>query len=138
MDLGNLGEQYVLTSLATLLSALAIFFGMANVGKNRAKHGVQAPSVDGPEEFQRAFRAHMNTVEQAIMFLPCMWVLASFTGDQWAGIIGIVWAVSRILYIVTYSKDASKRGIWFMIGFLAFAATFLWGLGIVLMKLLGI
>ena len=138
MELGNIMDHYLLTSLATLLAAFVLFFAMVNVGKARGKYEVQVPSTDGPEGFLRAFRAHANTVEQAVMFLPAMWVLALVVDDMYAGIIGIIWAASRVLFISSYSAEAKKRGPWFMTGFLCFVVTFLWALGAVIMKLLDI
>ena len=59
-------------------------------------------------------------------------------GDAWAGAIGIGWALSRIMYIFTYTQDAKKRGIWFGLSLIMFVIAFLWALGVVLMKLLGL
>jgi glutathione S-transferase len=45
-------------------------------GRAREKYGIKAPSVTGHENFERAYRVQMNTVEQMVFFLPALWLCA--------------------------------------------------------------
>jgi glutathione S-transferase len=53
------------------------------------------------------------------MFLPAMWIFATFTNPNAAAIIGAIWVVGRIVYAWGYYQSADKRGIGFAINSLA-------------------
>jgi glutathione S-transferase len=112
-------EQFPLTALATMLALCVYFFCIIKVGQARAKHGVKAPSVDGPEDFQRVNRVHQNMVEQLVFHLPALWLFAAAWGDFWAGILGLIFVVGRILYAFGYYEAAEKRSRGFGIASLA-------------------
>jgi glutathione S-transferase len=111
--------QYPFTTIVTV-AALSVYIWLSMwVGKARGKYGVVAPSVDGPPEFQRIFRAHMNTLEQMVLFLPALAMFAIAWGDQAAAAVGIFWPVGRVLYGLGYAKAAEKRGPGFGLSFLS-------------------
>ena len=57
------------------LATLALLFGCVwYVGAARGKYKVAAPATTGPEPFERAFRVQMNTLENAVLFLPALWL----------------------------------------------------------------
>lgn len=110
----------------TLLNVLVLIFAMALVGRARGKYGIKAPAITGNDDFERSFRAHQNTLEQTVMFLPVLWI-ASLNGfEMWAHFLGAAWILSRVWYIVAYNKSAASREWPFMIG--AFALVALLGL----------
>jgi glutathione S-transferase len=109
----------------TLLNVLVLFFAMGMVGRARGKHSIKAPAITGHEQFECANRAHQNTIEQTVMFLPVLWI-ASLNGyEMWAHWLGAAWIIGRIWYVVGYNKAADKRGMGFMISFLAFLGLFI-------------
>ncbi len=110
---------YPLTALVTVLSLCVYIWASFRVGKARAKYNVHAPLVDGPPEFQRVFRAHMNTLEQLVFFLPLLVLFASAWGDLAAAIVGIFWPIGRLLYALGYFKAPEKRSAGFGISFLS-------------------
>ncbi len=111
--------QFPLTTLVAV-AALAVYVWLAMwVGKVRGKYGVVAPSEDGPPEFRRIFRAHMNTLEQIVLFLPALAMFAMAWGDQIAAVIGAFWPVGRVMYGLAYAKAAEKRGPGFGLSFLS-------------------
>jgi len=112
-------EQFPLTALATMAAMCVFFFCMGKVGAARAKHGVKAPSVDGPEEFQRTYRVHQNMVEQLVFHLPSMWLFAVAWGDFWAALLGFIFVIGRIIYAIGYYEAAEKRSRGFGIASLA-------------------
>ena len=111
--------MYPLAASVTLLS-LFIFFWMATrVGAARKKHGITAPTMTGPEEFERVLRVYANTHEMLVLFLPSLWLFALTISDFWAGVIGIFFPIGRVLFARGYYKAKDKRGKGFTLGFLA-------------------
>jgi len=117
-------------ALITTLSVVVIGIAMFLVGRARGIHGISAPAITGHPDFERAFRAHQNTLEQTMMFLPLLWVASIHFSDQYAAYAGYPWLVGRVWYIFGYIAEASKRSMGFLVGFLAMAALLvmsLWG-----------
>jgi glutathione S-transferase len=116
--------MYHLTALVTCLAILMYFFFSAQVAKARGTYGIKAPAISGNPDFERVFRAHMNTLEWMPIFLPALWLFAIYISDAIAAALGVVWIVGRILYMTGYAKAANKRRSGFAIQ--ASAATILW------------
>ena len=123
---------YQLTALVTLAMVATYFWTGLMVGAARGKHGVKAPAIEGPEDFNRVHRAHVNTLEQFAAMVPAMWVFAYAVGDTWAALLGLVWVVGRIAYVTGYVSAADKRGTGFMIGLAALAIAVVGGAGAIL------
>ena len=116
--------MFHLTALVTCLATLMYFFFSFQVGKARQTYGVKAPAITGDPDFERVFRAHMNTLEWMPIFLPALWLFALYISDAIAAGLGVVWIVGRILYMTGYAKAANKRSQGFMIQ--SIAAIILW------------
>jgi glutathione S-transferase len=108
-------HHYPYTVGALLLALLVYVWATLKVGRARAKFGVRAPAVHGDENFERVFRAHQNTVEQMVLFLPLLAVAAWLWGDRGAAIYGLVWSLGRVLYVEGYARAAGKRELGFML-----------------------
>jgi glutathione S-transferase len=54
-----------------------------------------------------------------VMHLPALWIFAIAWGDLWAGILGFIFVIGRILYALGYYEAAEKRGRGFGIASLA-------------------
>jgi uncharacterized MAPEG superfamily protein len=105
------------------LATLALLFGCAAlVGRARGRYGVKAPATSGPEGFERAFRVQMNTLENAVIFLPALWLAAAYFSPRVAAILGGVWVLARIWFAVAYVRDPETRGAPFVTAFLAWGA----------------
>ena len=120
------GFAYAYTSLATLGIALMIILITFKVGQMRGKHGIKAPDTSGHPEFDRAYRAHMNTVESTVGFLPVLWVFAAAVSDAYAGIAGAVWIAARLFYAVMYWQEAGKRAPGFLVALLTKVVLLFW------------
>jgi glutathione S-transferase len=127
---------YRYTALITLLMLVTYIWTAANVSRARSAHGVKAPATEGPDAFNRVYRAHVNTLEQLVLMLPALWICAVYVGDLWAGLLGLAWVVGRVLYVTSYSADAEKRGLGFMIGFFALVAAIVASLGAIIFSML--
>ncbi|MGH8239623.1 MAG: MAPEG family protein, partial [Steroidobacteraceae bacterium] len=77
-------------AIVTVAALLQFFWFGWQVGVARGKYQIEAPAVSGNEMFERVFRVHMNTLEQLIVFLPSLWIFASFISPIWAAAIGVV------------------------------------------------
>jgi glutathione S-transferase len=83
--------MYHFTALATLLAVLFYFFTCARVARARATYGVKLPAISGNPDFERVFRAQMNTLEWLPIFLPSLWLFAIYVSDQAAAVLCLVW-----------------------------------------------
>ena len=97
-----------------MLLALLEYFGFSiAVGRARYRYGVKAPATSGNEDFERVYRAQMNTLELLAIFLPSLWAFALFVSPVWAAGLGVVFIVGRLLYFFGYVKAADKRSLGF-------------------------
>ena len=119
-------------ALITALTTLVLVFATFLVGRARGKYDIKVPATTGHPDFERAFRAHMNTLEQAVIFLPVLWLATIYSNENIAGYLGYAWIVGRLWYIVGYIKEADKRSMGFLLSVLCFfvlLAMSLWGIG---------
>jgi glutathione S-transferase len=100
----------IYTAAVTLLAVMLYFVLCNMVGRARVRYGIKAPAVTGHENFERAYRAQMNTVEQMVFFLPALWLCAVLLSDTAAAVGGLIWVIGRALYAVAYMNDPPKRG----------------------------
>jgi glutathione S-transferase len=117
-------------ALITLGVVVLLFVVSWNVGKARGKYKIKAPATTGDPAFERVFRVQMNTLENAVAFLPVLWLFAAFVSGIWSAALGAVWLAARVWYAVAYQKDSAKRGSPFGLSMLAFVALSLgaaWG-----------
>ena len=112
-------------SLATVVALLVYYVLCINVSRARAKYDVPAPKMSGDPNFERVLRVQMNTVEQLVIFLPLLWLFSFFISPVWAGVLGGIWAIGRIIFAWGYYQAAEKRGIGFGIGALVTLALFI-------------
>jgi len=101
--------MYHYTALVTVLTCIAYFYASFRVGKARTRYGVKAPATTGDPDFERIFRAHMNMLEWMPIFLPALWLFAIYVSDAIAAVLGLVWIVGRILYMLAYAQAPGKR-----------------------------
>jgi len=103
------------------LGVVALLFALGGaVGKARAQYNIKAPATTGDPAFERTFRAHQNAIENAVIFLPSLWLFAAFVSGIWAAVLGAVWIAAYVWYFAAYQKDAAKRGRPFSLAALVF------------------
>jgi uncharacterized MAPEG superfamily protein len=123
----------LVTALAVLVLGLAVYL----VGRARGKYGIPAPAITGNPDFERAFRAHQNTVEQVVMFLPALWLATIYGNEKTAAYLGYAWIVGRVLYLFAYIQEAGKRSMGFLISAVATIALLLMGMQGIVRQWLG-
>jgi uncharacterized MAPEG superfamily protein len=104
-----------------------LYFGVIVAGA-RSRTGIKAPAVSGNADFERPFRAHQNTLEQLIVFVPAIFATAYYVSELYAVVAGLVFLVGRAVYFRAYSRDSAKRGPGFILTMLANIALLLGGL----------
>jgi uncharacterized membrane protein YecN with MAPEG domain len=107
--------------LVALISALALaqfLWFTILVGRARIRTGVKAPATSGDPEFERHFRAHQNTMEQLILFLPSLWIFGFYVNAPVAAGLGAVFIIGRFVFFRGYVKDPPLRRTGFLMGML--------------------
>ena len=66
------------------LGLLEYFWFTLETGRARTRFDVQAPATTGHPEFERYLRVQLNTLEQLIIFLPAIFLFASYVSAPWA------------------------------------------------------
>ena len=105
-------------NLVAVVIALALIeffvFGLL-VGRARQTYSVPAPAIAGHPVFDRYMRAHQNTMEQLVVFVPAMWLFATYVSANIAAVLGLVFVIGRVLYMRGYVQDPSKRSAGFVV-----------------------
>jgi glutathione S-transferase len=104
----NMGHNY--SAAVTCLALLTYFVLVGLAGQARSKYGIKAPAVAGHEQYERAYRVQMNTLENMAFFLPSMWLYAIYLNDAGAAVGGVIWVAARIYYAASYLRDPATRG----------------------------
>jgi glutathione S-transferase len=107
--------MFPLVSLVTVLALVLFLVTTVNVGRARVKYGVKPPAMSGNPDFDRVIRVQQNTLEQLVLFLPALWIFATFQPIA-AAVIGGIWVIGRSLYAWGYYQAAEKRALGFAIG----------------------
>jgi glutathione S-transferase len=99
-------NQTLLFPVISTLFILVVYVAQAQmVSAARLKYKIKAPKTQGHDEFEKTYRAHLNTMEQLVLVLPTMWFFALLVSANAAGILGILWGISRIVYAYGYAKN---------------------------------
>lgn len=94
--------------VAVLAIIQFLLFGIL-VGRARRRHGVKPPATSGHDSFERAFRVHVNTLEQLVAFLPALFMASVYWPSAIVAGVGAVYIVGRFLYRGLYLADPAKR-----------------------------
>jgi len=101
--------------IVAVLAILQFFLFGILVGRARRRHGIRAPATAGHELFERAFRVHVNTLEQLVAFLPARFMASVYWPNAAVAAAGAVWIGGRFLYRHLYLADPAKRGPGFLL-----------------------
>jgi len=106
-------------TIIAMLALIEYFYFGIEVGRARVRTGLEAPAISGDPVFERTFRAHQNTLEQLIVFLPALYAAGYFLSEMLAVAAGVVFLVGRAIYFRSYTAAAEKRGAGFGVTALA-------------------
>ena len=102
-------QQYSLVALATSLIVVGYIITVGIAGYARTKYKIIPPSTTGHPDFEKALRVQLNNLENMIGFLPILWIFAFFNSSFWAGVLGLMWLLGRIIYSIGYYRDVKSR-----------------------------
>jgi glutathione S-transferase len=115
-------------AIVTALALLQYFYFSYRVGRARGQYGVQAPATTGHPVFERLHRVHQNTLEQLAMFLPGLWLFASYVSEPIAAALGLVFVIGRAIYAQRYVAAPETRAPGSIVSMLATGVLLLGGL----------
>ena len=101
--------------LVSLLAVLQYFAFAALVGRARAKYRIRAPATTGDQNFERWFRVQQNTLELLIMFFPALWIAARYWSSTWMALLGLVYIIGRVVYLIGYVREPKSRELGFLL-----------------------
>lgn len=104
-----------LVDLVALLALVQYFVFASLVGRARTRFGVVAPAVTGHEQFERAYRVQMNTLELLVLLLPALYLAARWWPPAAVAAVGAVYLVGRIVYQRAYVAAPRSRGLGFLL-----------------------
>ena len=102
-------DSFAYPGIVSALALLVYYFTLFKAGMARGRFNVPAPSHDGPEEYVRYVRAHHNTLEHLVLFIPGLWLFAFAFDPIYAAAIGIFWPIGRLMYALGYYEASDKR-----------------------------
>ncbi|MFN2100514.1 MAPEG family protein [Altererythrobacter sp. MF3-039] len=105
-------DPYTYVVIVSALALLAYYFTLLQAGLARGRFKIEAPSHSGPPEYERYVRAHHNTLEHLVLFLPGLWLFSYAVSPLWAAGIGIIWPLMRVGYALGYYAAPNKRLRW--------------------------
>ncbi|ASK88999.1 MAPEG family protein [Sphingorhabdus sp. SMR4y] len=105
-------DPYIYVAIVSALALLAYYFTLLMAGLARRRFKIEPPSHSGPPEYERHVRAHHNTLEHLVLFLPGLWLFAYVVSPYWAAGIGSIWPLMRVGYALGYHKEPKKRLLW--------------------------
>ena len=115
------------TAGVTILAIILYFWTGINVARMRGKHGVKAPAMTGPLEFECAVRVQANMLEWLPIFLPLLWLASIYFSPamsmawlSWLPVaLGVLWLIGRWIYMTGYMAAPEKRSTGFTIAAIA-------------------
>ena len=106
--------EYV--TIVILLALIQYVWFSIQVGRARGRFEVQVPATSGNDGFERYFRAHQNTTERLVVFLPAIFACGYFVNSLFAALMGLVFITGRGLYFRGYTDPEKSRTAGFAIG----------------------
>jgi uncharacterized membrane protein YecN with MAPEG domain len=98
-------------TLVIVLAVVEVMVLGVLVGRGREKYGVPAPATTGHPTWERLNRAHQNSLEQLVLFIPLLFAYTVNAGLQTGIALGAIYLVARILYAVGYVRDPARRRV---------------------------
>lgn len=108
-----------LVGIVVALALLEYVLFAMNAGQARGRYNVPAPATSGHPIFERYLRVQENTLEQLVIFLPALFLFATYVNAPLAALIGLLFIAGRALYARGYVEDPAKRGPGFGLSFIA-------------------
>lgn len=99
----------LLVMLIVVLAVIEVMVLGFLVARGRDRYGVPAPATSGHPDWERLNRAHQNSLEQLVLFIPLFLAYCFNTGLQTGIVLGLVYLLARIVYAVGYVRSSERR-----------------------------
>jgi glutathione S-transferase len=109
----------LLSAAVSILAALLYIYMIIHVGQARGKTGIEAPTMTGAPQLERAVRVHYNTLEAMPVFLTGLWLATIYFSPAYPvvawlpAVLGLIWVIGRIVYMQGYMAAPEKRSTGF-------------------------
>ncbi|NWI14686.1 LTC4S synthase, partial [Crypturellus soui] len=102
-------DQIHLLAAVTVLGVLEQAYFFLQVIHARRAFGISPPKISGPPEFERIFRAQVNSSEYFPIFLALLWQAGLFFHQGLAAALGLLYLCFRYCYFTGYKASSSER-----------------------------
>ncbi|NXA75627.1 LTC4S synthase, partial [Thryothorus ludovicianus] len=102
-------DQIHWLAAVTVLGVLEQAYFFLQVIYARRLFGISPPKISGPPEFERIFRAQVNSSEYFPIFLALLWQAGLFFHQGLAAALGVLYLYARYCYFVGYKASSSER-----------------------------
>ncbi|XP_074695253.1 uncharacterized protein LOC141929534 isoform X1 [Strix aluco] len=102
-------DQIHLLAAVTVLGVLEQAYFFLQVIYARRAFGISPPKTSGPPEFERIFRAQVNSSEYFPIFLALLWQAGLFFHQGLAAALGLLYLYGRYCYFMGYRASSSER-----------------------------
>ncbi|NXK32409.1 LTC4S synthase, partial [Piprites chloris] len=102
-------DQIHLLAAVTVVGVLEQAYFFLQVIYARRLFGISPPKTSGPPEFERVFRAQVNSSEYFPIFLALLWQAGLFFHQGLAAALGLLYLYSRYCYFMGYRTSSSER-----------------------------
>ncbi|NXH34410.1 LTC4S synthase, partial [Myiagra hebetior] len=102
-------DQIHWLAAVTVLGVLEQAYFFLQVIYARRLFGISPPKISGPPEFERIFRAQVNSSEYFPIFLVLLWQAGLFCHQGLAAALGLLYLCARYCYFMGYKTSSSQR-----------------------------
>ncbi|NXB72124.1 LTC4S synthase, partial [Donacobius atricapilla] len=102
-------DQIHWLAAVTVLGVLEQAYFFLQVIYARRLFGISPPKISGPPEFERIFRAQVNSSEYFPIFLALLWQAGLFFHQGLAAALGLLYLCARYCYFMGYKASSSER-----------------------------
>ncbi|NXM88208.1 LTC4S synthase, partial [Oenanthe oenanthe] len=102
-------DQIHWLAAVTVLGVLEQAYFFLQVIYARRLFGISPPKITGPPEFERIFRAQVNSSEYFPIFLALLWQAGLFFHQGLAAALGLLYLYARYCYFMGYKASSSER-----------------------------
>ncbi|NXU14106.1 LTC4S synthase, partial [Pardalotus punctatus] len=102
-------DQIHWLAAVTVLGVLEQAYFFLQVIHARRLFGISPPKISGPPEFERIFRAQVNSSEYFPIFLALLWQAGLFFHQGLAAALGLLYLCARYCYFMGYKAASSER-----------------------------
>ena len=95
--------------LITIITLFIYQILSLNVSRSRFQNKIPAPITVGNLNFERAYRTHLNFLENMVIFLPLVWICSSFGNNIFYLLSCVFWIIGRVVFSISYIKDLDLK-----------------------------